>query len=75
MQESLVFLIMRVGRLRKDQLIYVDSREKMFFYDMGPLNNTNYNKLKTLMRLTTCNLKTLRYFSWGAFVNANLYCN
>ena len=25
------------GRLREDQLIYVESRENMFFYDMGPL--------------------------------------
>ena len=38
MQESLVFLILGVGRLREDQLIYVESRENVFFYDMGPLN-------------------------------------
>ena len=38
MQESLVFLILGVGRLREDQLIYVETRENMFFYDMGPLN-------------------------------------
>ena len=30
MQESLVFLIQGVGRLREDQLIYVESRENLF---------------------------------------------
>ena len=38
MQESLVFLILGVDRLREDQLIYVETRENVFFYDMGPLN-------------------------------------
>ena len=38
MQELLVFLIVGVGRLREDQLIYVETRENVFFYDMGPLN-------------------------------------
>ena len=37
MQESLVFLILRVGRLREDQLVYVETRENVFFYDIGPL--------------------------------------
>ena len=37
MQESLVFLILGVGRLREDQLIYVETRENVFFYDIGPL--------------------------------------
>ena len=37
MQELLVFLILGVGRLMEDQLIYVESRDNMFFYDMGPL--------------------------------------
>ena len=31
MQESLVFLILGVGRLREDQLIYVETRENVFF--------------------------------------------
>ena len=31
MQESLVFLIVRVGRLREYQLIYVETRENVFF--------------------------------------------
>ena len=31
MQESLVFLILGVGSLREDQLIYVDTRENVFF--------------------------------------------
>ena len=38
MQESLVFLILGVGRLREDQLIYVETRGNVFFYDMGPLS-------------------------------------
>ena len=37
MQESLVFLILGVGRLRQDQLIYLETRENVFFYDVGPL--------------------------------------
>ena len=37
MQESLVILILGVSRLREDQLIYVETRENVFFYDMGPL--------------------------------------
>ena len=37
MQESLVFLILGVGRLREDQFIYVETRENVFFYDTGPL--------------------------------------
>ena len=39
MQESLVFLILGVGRLREDQLIYVETRQNMFSYDMEPLRN------------------------------------
>ena len=31
MQESLVFLILGVGRLREDQLICVETRENLFF--------------------------------------------
>ena len=31
MQESLVFPILGVGRLREDQLIYVETRENMVF--------------------------------------------
>ena len=31
LQESLVFLILGVGRLREDQLMYVETRENMFF--------------------------------------------
>ena len=31
MQESLVFLILGVGRLREDQLIYVETRKNLFF--------------------------------------------
>ena len=31
MQESLVFPILGVGRLREDQLIYVETRENVFF--------------------------------------------
>ena len=31
MQESLVFLILGVGRLREDQFIYVETRENVFF--------------------------------------------
>ena len=31
MQELLVFLILGVGRLREDQLIYVESRKNVFF--------------------------------------------
>ena len=31
MQESLVFLIQGVGRLREDQLIYEETRENVFF--------------------------------------------
>ena len=31
MQESLVFLILGVGGLREDQLIYGETRENMFF--------------------------------------------
>ena len=31
LQESLVFLIVGVGRLREDQLIYVETRENVFF--------------------------------------------
>ena len=42
MQESLVFLILWVGRLREDQLIYVETIENMFFYDMGPLSRTAF---------------------------------
>ena len=30
-QESLVFLILGVSRLREDQLIYVETRENVFF--------------------------------------------
>ena len=30
MQESFVFLILGVGRLREDQLIYVETREDVF---------------------------------------------
>ena len=37
MQESLIFLILGVGRLREDQLMYVGTRENMFFYDIGTL--------------------------------------
>ena len=38
MQESLVFLILGVGRLREDQLMYVETRKKEHvFYDTGPL--------------------------------------
>ena len=37
MQDLLVFLFLGVGRLREDQLIYVETRENVFFYDMGPL--------------------------------------
>ena len=43
MQESLVFLILGVGRLREDQLIYVETRENVFFYDMGPLTDNVSN--------------------------------
>ena len=35
-QESFAFLILGVGRLRDDQLIYVEARENVFF-NMGPL--------------------------------------
>ena len=31
MQDLFVFLILGVGRLREDPLIYVESRENMFF--------------------------------------------
>ena len=31
MQESLAFLILGVGRLREDRLIYVETRENLFF--------------------------------------------
>ena len=31
MQDSLAFFILGVGRLREDQLIYVESRENLFF--------------------------------------------
>ena len=37
MQDSFVFLILGVGRLREDQLIYVETRENLFFQNMGPL--------------------------------------
>ena len=39
MQDSLVFLILGVGRLREDQFISVETRETVFFYDMGPLKH------------------------------------
>ena len=38
MQESLVFLILGAGRLREDQLIYVE--RKQVFHNMGPLRRT-----------------------------------
>ena len=44
MQESLVFLILGVGRLREDQLMYVETRENVLFYDMGPLREEMKSK-------------------------------
>ena len=37
MQESLVFLILGVGRLREDQLIYVETKENVFFFKIWDL--------------------------------------
>ena len=40
MQEVLVFLILGVGRLREDQLIYVETRASVFFmiWDLKHVN-------------------------------------
>ena len=50
MQDSLVFLFLGVGRLREDQLKYVESRENVFFYDMGPLKQQNIKELPVSYR-------------------------
>ena len=48
MQESFAFHILGVGRLREDQLIYVEQR-KHVFHSMGPLTKAKGFEIQLLM--------------------------
>ena len=51
LQESLAFLILGVGRLKEDQLVYyVETRENMFFHNMGTLRGEEKDKATRKMQ-------------------------
>ena len=65
LQESLAFLILGVGRLKEDQLVYyVETRENMFFHNMGTLRGEEKDKATRKMQNRVVLLHLLDVWRW-----------